>query len=154
MPEKHSRRHRRPSPQQVAQTRRLHLILLSLLVLVTFASTLGGDFVWTDREDIVEGQHRLLRLADIPTLLTQAREAYRNRDIAGSVSDSGSGSWQPLTVLSNTLSWSLWGDCSACFHAENVLLHLLCSLLVLRIARRVHASRAGPRRCLRSTRPP
>ena len=137
MPVPLSQRKTQQSPEQIARTRRLHIVLLALLVLLVFASTLGGDFVWTDREDLLDGQHRLQRLSDIPAALTQTREAFRERDIAGTSSDTGSGSWQPLTILSNTLSWSLWGDCSACFHIENVLLHVLVVVGLYALGRHV-----------------
>lgn len=100
------------------------MLLLVLLVIVVFASTLGGGFVWTDREDILEGEHRLTGTDDLSAMLTQTREAYRARG-SGQMIDPATGSWQPLTVLSNSVSWFLWGDCSVCFHAENLLLHIV-----------------------------
>ena len=100
------------------------MLLLVLLVVVVFASTLGGGFVWTDHEDILEGEHRLTDTDDLYAMLTQARGAYRARD-SGQLIDPAAGSWQPLTVLSNSISWFLWGDCSLCFHAENLLLHIV-----------------------------
>lgn len=114
---------RRQSPLEIARARRNHMLLLGLLVLVVFASALGGDFVWSDRGDILDGQHRLTSLADLPAALTLSRDAYRQRH-DGAAEPSPAGSWQPLTLLSNSLSWALWGDCSLCFHLENVLLHL------------------------------
>ena len=92
--------------------------------MVVFATSLGGDFVWTDREDILQGAHRITGLADIPTALTNSRPAYQAR-ITGGLTDGSAGSWQPLALLSNSVSWGLWGDCAACFHLENVLLHVL-----------------------------
>lgn len=115
--------HRRQSAAEIARSRRKHLLLLTLLVCIVFASSLVGGFVWHDREDIVDGRHRLASLADVPAALTLTREAFRERG-QGLTEDSPAGSWQPLTLLSNTLSWSLWGECSSCYHVENVLLHL------------------------------
>lgn len=137
MPATHSHKKRQQSAEQIARTRRLHIVLLALLVLLVFASTLGGGFVWTDREDLIDGQHRLQRLSDIPAALSQTREAFRERDVAGTIGDTGSGSWQPLTILSNTVSWSLWGECSVCFHIENVLLHLLVVVGLYALGRHV-----------------
>ncbi len=99
------------------------MLWLGLLVLVVFASALGGGFVWTDREDILGGGHRLTDLDDVPAALSSARPAYRERDLSSTPPDPAAGSWQPLTVLSNSLSWGLWGDCAFCFRLENVLLH-------------------------------
>lgn len=115
-------RHRQ-SPEEIAQARRRHGLLLALLVLVVFASALGGGFVWTDRGDLLDAQHRLTSASDIPAALTLSREDYRTRQTAGG-KPSPAGSWQPLTLLSNSISWTLWGDCAFCFHLENILLHL------------------------------
>ncbi|MCB1775598.1 MAG: tetratricopeptide repeat protein [Gammaproteobacteria bacterium] len=124
MPESSRRKSRQRSPAEIAQARRLHIIALSLLVLVVFASSLAGSFVWTDREDIVLGGYRVTDIDDLGRALSNTREAYRLR-AAGVAVDPAIGSWQPLTALSNSLSWTLWGDCAFCFHLENVILHLL-----------------------------
>lgn len=121
MPASRSTR-RRQTPEQLAATRRRHILLLGLLVLIVYASSLGGDFVWSDREDLLQGAHRLTGLSDVPVALSSSRQAYRTRT-SGAVADSTAGSWQPLTLLSNSISWGLWGDCAFCFHLENVLLH-------------------------------
>jgi Flp pilus assembly protein TadD len=118
-----SRRHRsRQTPEQLAKTRQNHILLLSLLVALVYASALGGDFVWSDREDILQGAHRLTSLSDVPLALSSSRQAYRERDTGVAV-DPAAGTWQPLTLLSNSISWGLWADCAFCFHLENVLLH-------------------------------
>lgn len=119
---KHQRRQR--SPEETAKTRRQHVQWLILLVLIVFASTLAGGFVWSDREDIVAGAYRAQSLDDLPTALSETRSAYRAR-ILGNSTEGMSASWQPLTFISNSISWALWGDCAFCFHLENVLLHIL-----------------------------
>ena len=121
MPESRTRRSQR-TPEQLNRIRRKHILLLGLLVLIVYASSLGGDFVWSDREDLLQGAHRLTELRDIPAALSHSREAYRARSV-GAVADRSAGSWQPLTLLSNSISWGLWGDCAFCFHLENILLH-------------------------------
>jgi len=124
MPESRRRKNRQKSPAEIAQVRRLHIVALSLLVLVVFASSLAGSFVWTDREDILLGGYRVTGIDDLGSALSSTREAYRLRAEGGAI-DTTAGSWQPLTALSYSLSWGLWGDCAFCFHLENVLLHLL-----------------------------
>lgn len=125
MPSQPLRRRRRESPEQIARSRRRHIVLLALLVCAVFASSLFGGFVWTDRGDLLLGQHRLESLADLPAAMTETRDAFRSRHNVGETDTPAGGSWQPLTLLSNTLSWSIWGDCAFCFHVENVLLHLI-----------------------------
>lgn len=120
-----SRRHRnRQTPEQQSRSRRKHIIWLSLLVLIVYASALGGDFVWSDREDLLQGEYRITSLADLGLALSASDEAYRLRDSRGAGAPSV-GSWQPLTIISNSLSWALWRDCAFCFHLENILLHAL-----------------------------
>ena len=114
----------RRTPEQIARTRRRHVLLLGLLVAIVYASALGGGFVWTDREDLLEGAYRLHGLDDLAAVLSETRDAYRSR-ILGGAADAAAGSWQPLAAISNTLSWSLWGGCAVCFHLENILLHVL-----------------------------
>ena len=136
-----TRRHRRRhSPEQIAKTRRNHVLLLGLLVLIVFASTLGGDFVWHDRDDILQGAHRITSLADVPEALSSSREAYRAR-LSGRDADAAVGTWQPLTLLSNSLSWLLWGDCALCFHLENLILHGLMVIGVYALGRHLLALR-------------
>lgn len=137
MPQLQTRQRRSQSPEQVARTRRRHMLLLSLLVFVVFASTLGGGFVWTDREDLLLGEHRLQGIEDIPAALTQTRDAFRDRHATGDIAAPGTGSWQPLTLLSNTLSWALWGECGLCFHLENLLLHLVVVIGLYALGRHI-----------------
>jgi len=113
------------------------MLLLALLVVAVFASTIGGDFVWTDREDLIEGQHRIQGLSDLAAAFSETREAFRVRHVAGAVVDPSAGTWQPLTILSNTVSWSLWGECSSCFHVENILLHLVVVIGLYALGRHV-----------------
>ncbi len=116
-------RYSQQTPEQIAAARRRHSVLLILLVVVVFANTLGGGFVWSDHADILDGRHRITDVDDVAAVLSEARDAYRARDSGRSI-DPATGSWQPLTALSNTISWTLWGDCGPCLHAENLLLHL------------------------------
>lgn len=114
----------RKSPQQLALERRRHIVALGVLVLLVYASALIGDFVWTDRSDLLQGGQRLTSTSDLADALRLTRDGYRLRgEPAGELASSGT--WQPLTILSYSISWSLWGDCAFCFHLENLLLHLL-----------------------------
>lgn len=131
---------RRKSPEQVATVRRRHILLLVLLVLIVYASALGGDFVWSDREDLLQGAHRLTSLNDVPVALSSSRQAFRTRT-GGDAADPSAGTWQPLTLLSNSISWGLWGDCAFCFHFENVLLHGLLVIGLYALGRRLLSHR-------------
>ncbi|MGK2905858.1 MAG: tetratricopeptide repeat protein [Desulfuromonadales bacterium] len=50
---------------------------------------------------------------------------------------SGSYYYRPLTILSYTLDRDLWGSIPSFMHLENILLHLVCTLLVFAITRRL-----------------
>jgi tetratricopeptide (TPR) repeat protein len=128
------------SPEQVARTRWLHIAALSALVLVVFASSLAGSFVWTDHEDIIKGAYRVDSMADLQAVLTSSREAYRLRE-EGVAVDPTVGSWQPLAALSYSISWAIWGQCAFCFHLENILLHLLTVIGLYALGRHLLSQR-------------
>lgn len=139
------RRRRQQTPEQIARVRRTHVAWLAMVVFLVFAASLGGGFVWTDREDLLQGAHRLTDLEDVRDALLSTRADYRAR-VLGGQADSGSGSWQPLTLLSNSVSWALWGDCAFCFHLENLLLHLLTVVGLYALGRHLLSQRRhGPR---------
>jgi len=143
MPSAHTG-HRR-TPQEIAANRRNHILLLCLLVGVVYASALGGGFVWSDREDILQGAYRLHEAGDLGAALSSSRAAYRSRVLTGETVVP-TDSWQPLVAVSNTLSWSLWRDCAFCYHLENILLHgiLVIGLYALGrhlLSRRRHGNR-------------
>lgn len=129
-----------PSPERVALVRKRHLQLLGLLVFMVFASALGGDFIWTDHDDLVEGAYRIDSWSDIRTALTQTGEEYRSIKLATPPA-AEPGTWQPLVIFANTLSWSLWGDCAFCFHLENLLLHLALVIGVYALGRHLLSHR-------------
>ena len=139
MSSSHRHRHRAQlTPEQIAATRRRHIWWLGVLVLAVYASALGGGFVWSDREDILQGAHRLTDLDDVPAALSHSRDAYRQRDQGGQTA-SAAGTWQPLTLLSNSVSWALWGECALCFHLENLLLHGLVVVGLYALGRQILA---------------
>ena len=126
MPSKNKKR-RTETPQQIIRTRRRHVWVLVALTVMVYFSALPGDFVWSDRGDLLQGQHRLTSFGDIADALTLPREQYRLRD-DGYAADLGGGTWQPGVIFANTLSWTLWGKCSTCWHLESLLWHLLSVL--------------------------
>ena len=117
-----------------------------MVVFLVFAASLGGGFVWSDREDILEGAHRITEGEDVYRALVQTRDAYRVRESGTPGADPTAGSWQPLTLLSNSLSWGLWGDCAFCFHLENLLLHMLTAIGLYALGRHLLAHRRNGHR--------
>ena len=131
---------RRRTPQEIAATRRKHMLLLCLLVGVVYASALGGGFVWSDREDILQGAYRLHEARDLGAVLSSSRAAYRSQVLAGDTTIPAD-SWQPLVAVSNTLSWSLWRECAFCYHLENILLHGLLVIGLYALGRHLLSQR-------------
>jgi len=117
-----SRGHTRRTPAEEKRIRQSRIGWLALLVFIVYASALAGGFIWSDREDILFGANRLQNLDDLSGVMTTTEGAFRSR-VLGGAADPTTGSWQPLSVLSYTADWALWGDCAFCFHLENVLLH-------------------------------
>ena len=74
MPQRRTRQRKRGSsnPERIAAIRKQHTLLLALLVLIVFASTLAGGFVWSDREDLLQGAHRIDSVADIGAVTRDA----------------------------------------------------------------------------------
>jgi len=136
----HSRKRRNATPQQIARTRKRHLLLLLLITLLTYLSALPGNFVWNDQGDLVQGEHRLTGLHDIDDALTLPRSRYRER-FDGGAPDLNHGTWQPLAILANSVSWTLWGDCASCWHMENLLLHLLVVVALYALGRHLLSQR-------------
>jgi tetratricopeptide (TPR) repeat protein len=90
--------------------------LLALLVLIVCLPALKGGFLWDD--DLLLTENPLIRSADG---LWHLWLPVQDMD------------YYPLTWTSFWLEWRLWGMNAAGYHATNVLLHVLGTLLLWRI---------------------
>ncbi|GMR40685.1 hypothetical protein PMAYCL1PPCAC_10880, partial [Pristionchus mayeri] len=98
-----------------------------------FANSLLGDFVYDDHQAIVSN----------PDVISSSFSFF-NDFWGGPISSKGSHkSWRPLTTLSFRLNYLLYGLKPLGFHIVNVLLHIICSLMVLRISERNLSSRVA-----------
>src|ERR1051325_11545401 len=100
------------------QRRQLYIAVavLAIAVFACFANSLANDFVFDDKQIILD--NRLLRsLANLPRLLTA--------------------SYRPLRDMSHALDFALWGERAAGFHLTNILIHLANTLLVFTLIRRL-----------------
>lgn len=127
------------SYRDTSRTLRNHLLLILLTVIVAYASAIPGAMVWTDHGDIVDGDLRIRESADLAAMLRLNREQYRMRTYG--VPEQSAGTWQPLAILSYSLDWSLWGDCAACYHLENLYWHLLTALALYALGRHLLSHR-------------
>lgn len=109
--------HRLPYPELIA----------AVAAVLTFWTSLGGDFVWDDRILILEGQlpRAWERLGEILTRDFFARSEY----------DIVYGYYRPLTTLSYLLDYSVWKLQPWGYHLTNVLAHAGCAVLIANLLR-------------------
>jgi hypothetical protein len=109
------------------------LFIASTVALATFANTLFCGFVWDDRAAILNNM-------DIRTDASDIRDLFEH-DFWGSPLRSASShkSFRPLTVLSFRLNYALGRFHPMGYHALNVLLHAITTVLVLLVGRRILA---------------
>jgi tetratricopeptide (TPR) repeat protein len=111
-----------------------HLVLVGVLALGVYASTLGAGFVWDD-EEIVVHNPLITSLGNLPVI-------FRTHAFA-KVSAAAPGHdleyWRPVWVSTLAFDHALWGLRPLGYHLTNVLLHVATSLavylLVLALAR-------------------
>lgn len=110
------------------QSRRWVVPALCVLVLVSFGLSLAGGFVWDDRPLIVESG-RIQDVARVGEIFTTGFWE------TGDSHDRFRSFFRPLVSASFAIDYALWGLRPFGFHLTNLLLHLGCTLLVLRLAR-------------------
>jgi len=98
-------------------------MVLTLILLFFYVPTLKFDFVnWDDSENVYENQNVI------------------NFDLEGIFSDHVIGNYNPLTILTFALEYKLVKDKPGLYHFNNMLLHILCTLLVLVLLRQLGMS--------------
>lgn len=102
------------------------VVMLATLVLIVYLPTLRGDFLWDDDAVLTNNPliHSPQGLYDF-WFTTKAPDYW------------------PLTGTSLWLEWRLWGRNPTGYHVSNVVLHLLSSLLLWTVLRRLHIGEPG-----------
>lgn len=116
-------------------SRRVQLGLISLAVVVAYATALHGGFVWIDHEEIARGGYRVADGQDFASVWTLTLDQYLERN-EGTFASRG-GYWRPIYALSISLDWALWGSRPWYFHLENILWHLLVVALLYALGQEV-----------------
>ena len=94
-------------------------LALFTAVWVVFWPALGGEFVWDDRQNLLENQNfRGFTWDNLKWAFTQAHVGH----------------FQPLTWLSFSLDHALWGMNPKGYHGTNILLHGFNALLFMQTA--------------------
>ncbi|GMS87694.1 hypothetical protein PENTCL1PPCAC_9869, partial [Pristionchus entomophagus] len=108
-------------------------LAVAVAAAAVFANSLHGEFVYDDHQAIVSN----------PDVISPAFSLW-NDFWGGPIGAKGSHkSWRPLTTLSFRANFLLHEFKPFGFHAVNVLLHVACSLLVLRLAERTVRGRTA-----------
>ncbi len=105
------------------------LTLVGLVSAAVYIFTVQYDFVWDDRDLVAENAY-----IRSPRFVAE----YFRRDF-GTLSHGAlaGGYYRPLLALSFFADYQVWGNNPAGFHLTNLLLHVVCSLLVTLLARRL-----------------
>ncbi len=110
---------RRPGP---LSSRALLALIVALLAVAVYANSLGNGFAYDDVHIILENE-RVHSLSNLPEAITTPYwPGEMGRDL---------GLWRPLTIVSFASDWTAFRGEPLGFHAVNVALHALASVLVL-----------------------
>ncbi len=109
-----------------------------LVMAAAFMPALDADFVYWDDDDLI--------------LATTQYRAWDGDSLSWMFTTSYAGHFQPLTWLSYSLDWNVWGREAFGYHLTNVLLHAATALVFYFLTRRLlaisqgrpHGTRSGP----------
>lgn len=107
-------------------------LFVALLAILIFANSLKNDFVWDDRELIV----------DNPAVhgLSEVSNFFTDHFWSESRQPSAQGYYRPLILISYALDYSIWKLNPLGFHLTNILWHALASALLCLIVMKFTSS--------------
>lgn len=108
-------------------------LIVALLSAVVYLNTLWCGFVWDDDTHILKKTH-IAPLSESAKFFTKS--VTQSSQIIGMY-------YRPLFSLSLSIDHAIFGDNPIGFHATNILLHILSSLLATLLARRLLESDVG-----------
>jgi tetratricopeptide (TPR) repeat protein len=115
--------------------------LLSLLVVAAYANSLRNGFTGDDHVIIVQNK-LITRLHALPTLF--ARDYWASsRNPNEAIPPPGTGLYRPVVLTTYALNYAVGGLSPVGYHAVNLLLHLLVTWLVYRLAWQLRLSPEG-----------
>lgn len=115
----------------------MHLPLLCMVLvgLLIYAGSLDGEFIWDD-DALVAGNAHIRSWSNVGAV-------FANDQGAGFRGDVSYGFYRPVTALTFMLDYRLWGLDPWGYHLSSVLWHILASLGVYLLARRLAGSLAA-----------
>ncbi|MGH7500180.1 MAG: tetratricopeptide repeat protein [Longimicrobiales bacterium] len=111
---------------------RMAVVAIVLMAIATFANSLWNGFALDDNA-IIATNPRVHQLADQSLIWLTPYWPNFGRTL---------GLWRPLTIFGYAVQWSIGDGATWVFHAANIALHALASVLVFALLRTL-ASRAG-----------
>jgi len=100
---------------------------LFIFCIIVYTSGLSGDFVMDDWPVIKENS-KITDTKYIPDYFT--RGVWSNTDLAKETGLGDHSLYRPVFLLTLNLSWQLWGDSALGYHALNLVLHGINTILV------------------------
>ncbi len=125
----------------ISLRRSVALPLIALLVAVTtvYVPSLTGDFIYDDQQNIVENESLRNAFSSIEAMIDAALSSH-----AGPLG-------RPIAMLTFAANYAVFGDDTLSFKIVNLLIHLLNSLLVFVLARKIVPLLSTPSGAARST---
>ena len=107
------------------------IILITVLLIFTYASALSNLFVWDDAWNIVSNQF-IKSWKNFPLLFNQTYlTTFEDFGFLGERQiGSGEVSYRPVTTLTYFIDYAFWGLNPFGYHLTNILLHLLNAILL------------------------
>ncbi len=102
-------------------------LVITLLCVLTFGRSLFGGYIMDDWP-VVKENSQITEIKYIPNYFTQG--VWANTDWADEVDLADFRNYRPLFLLLLNLEYQLWGESSLAYHAVNLILHIINSLLV------------------------
>ncbi|MGD0884282.1 MAG: tetratricopeptide repeat protein [Thermodesulfovibrionales bacterium] len=98
-----------------------HLLIVMIISVGAYCSTLSMDFVWDDMYQI-KSNDQIKSLSHIPSFFAS--------DVWAGVKDLSSGYYRPLFTLSLAADYSLWDERPVGYHLTNIALHSAVTAMV------------------------
>ncbi len=102
-------------------------VWLFIFCVLVFAGGLGGDFVMDDWP-VISDNSKISEIKYIPDYFTHG--VWANTDLAEQVGIGGHSLYRPLFLLTLNIAHHLWGNSAFGFHALNITLHGINTILV------------------------